>query len=122
MKRVSLLTEADKQALTRLHAEAPTHRKRQRAKAVLLSAKGYTLEQIADVLDTSRPAVSGWLDRWRARGLGGLADAPKPGRRRKIDAALEADLLDLLRHPTPDLKAVVQAHLKKKARRSAGTP
>ena len=122
MKLVSALTETEKDALTRLHCEAPTHRQRQRAKAVLLSAKGYTLDQIADVLDTSRFAVSGWLNRWQKRGLAGLADAPKSGRRRKIDAALEAELLDLLLHPTPDLKAVVQAHLKKKTSGSAGTP
>jgi transposase len=114
MKRVSALTETDKEALTRLHSDGPTHRQRQRAKAVLLSAKGYTLEQIADVLDTSRVAVSGWLDRWQTQGLAGLADAPKSGRRRKIDAALEAELLDLLQNPTPDLKALVQAHLKKR--------
>jgi len=122
MKLVSALTETDKEALTRLHCDGPTHRQRQRAKAVLLSAKGYTLDQIADVLDTSRFAVSGWLNRWQKQGLDGLADAPKSGRRRKIDAALEADLLDLLQHPTPDLKAVVQAHLKKKTARSVGTP
>lgn len=66
--------------------------------------------------------VSDWLDQWQAQGLDGLADAPKPGRRRKIDAALEAELLDLLHHPTPDLKAVVQAHLKKKTSKSPGTP
>ena len=122
MKRVSALTEINREALTRLHSDGPTHRQRQRAKAILLSAKGYTPEQIADVLDTSRFAVSGWLDRWHERGLDGLADAPEPGRRRKIDAALEADLLDLLQHPTPDLKALVQAHLEKKTDTSAGTP
>lgn len=122
MKLVSALTETDKEALMRLHSDGPTHRQRQRAKAVLLSAKGYTLEQIADVLDTSRVAVSGWLDRWQTQGLAGLADAPKSGRRRKIDAALEAELLDLLHNPTPDLKALVQTHLKKKADRLAGTP
>ncbi len=66
--------------------------------------------------------VSGWLNQWHERGLEKLADAPRPGRRRKIDAALEAELLDLLQNPTPDLKAVVQAHLKKKTSRSAGTP
>jgi transposase len=66
--------------------------------------------------------VSVWFAQWQAHGLDGLADVPKPGRRRKIDAALEAELLDLLHHPTPDLKAVVQAHLKKKTNKSPGTP
>jgi len=122
MKFVSALTHTDKDALTHLHSAGPTHRQRQRAQAVLLSAKGYTLEQIADVLDAGRNTVSGWLDAWQAHGLDGLADAPKSGGRRKIDAALEAELLDLLQNPTPDLKALVQTHLKKKQFRSPGTP
>lgn len=122
MKFVCALTDRDKEALTHLHSAGPTHRQRQRAQAVLLSAKGYTLTQIADVLNISRVAVSGCLDQWQAHGLDGLADAPKSGRRRTIDAVLEAELLHLLQNPTPDLKAVVQAHLKKKTDPSAGTP
>jgi len=122
MKFVSALTQTDKAALTHLHSDGPTHRQRQRAQAVLLSAKGYTLEQVADVLDAGRNTVSGWLDLWQTQGLDGLCDAPKSGRHRKIDVALEAELLDLLQNPTPDLKAVVQAHLKKKQSRSLGTP
>ena len=105
-----------------MHLHGPNARQRQRAQAVLLSASGYTLEQLAESCEAGRDTVSGWLDAWQERGLEGLADAPKPGRRRKIDAALEAELLDLLENPTPDLKAVVQAHLKKKASGSPGTP
>ena len=122
MKFVSPLTPADKEALTHLRSDGPAHRQRQRAQAVLLSAKGYTLEQIAAVLDAGPNTVSGWLDLWPAHGLDGLCDARKSGRRRKIDVSLEAELIDLLQNPTPDLKAVVQAHLKKKQSRSLGIP
>jgi transposase len=121
MKYVSALTEIDKQALNHLHSYGPMHRQRQRAQAVLLSAKGYTLEQIADVLDSGRNTVSDWLDAWQEQGVSGLCDAPKSGRPRTLDAAVEAELLDLLENPTPDLKRVVQAHLKKKTSVSAGT-
>ena len=99
MKSVNALSDADHTALEQVHREGPAHHQRQRAQAVLLSAKGYTLEQIADVLDAGRNTVSGWLDQWQAQGLDGLCDAPKPGRRRKIDAALESELLDLLQNP-----------------------
>ena len=122
MKFVSALAEADRSALKHLYRHGATTRQRQRAHAVLLSAEGYPLEQLAAILQADRDTVSGWLNLWQAGGLPGLADAPKPGRRRKIDAALEADLLDLLQNPTPDLKAVVQAHLKKKTDPSPGTP
>ncbi len=122
MKFVSALSDAQRTSLEQVYRQGSAHRLRQRAQAVLLSAKGFTLEQLAAMWEVHPETVSGWLDRRQEHGLDGLADAPKPGRRRKIDAALEADLLDLLQHPTPDLKAVVQAHLKKKTERSAGTP
>jgi transposase len=121
MKFVSALSDAQRASLEHVHRYGSAHRLRQRAQAVLLSAKGFTLEQLAAMCEVHPETVSGWLNQWQERGLDGLADAPKPGRRRKIDAALEAELLDLLHHPTPDLKAVVQAHLKKKTDTSAGT-
>jgi transposase len=122
MKFVSALLDAQRASLEQVYRHGSAHRLRQRAQAVLLSAKGFTLEQLAAMCEVHPETVSGWLNNWQEHGLDGLADAPKPGRRRKIDAALEADLIELLEHPTPDLKAVVQAHLKKKTNRSAGTP
>jgi len=110
MKYVSDLTEADRAALTQLHQAGRTHRQRQRAQAVLLSAQGFTLDQLAVICGADRDTVSGWLDAWRARGLGGLADAPKSGRRRKIGGSLEALLRDIL------------AEIKKGGSRPPGTP
>ncbi len=116
MKRVSSLTEADQAALTRLHQAGKTHRQRLRAHAILLSAKGLTLDQLAVVCEADRDTVSGWLDAWQERGLDGLADAPKPGRRRKIDGSLEALLRDILiENPSPNMKAVLQDEIKKRA-------
>ncbi len=122
MKFVSSLTAADRAALEQLNHDGVTSRQRQRAHAVLLSANGYSLDQLADILRSDRDTVSSWLDGWQERGLEALSDAPKPGRRRKIDAALEQDLLDILAHPTPNLKAALQADLKKKVGKSPGTP
>ena len=114
MKFVLALTQPQRTALELLHLHGATARQRQRAHAVLLSTDGYPIEQLASILRADRDTISGWLDAWQNKGLDGLADAPKPGRPRKIDADLEAELLDLFTHPTPALKAVVQAHLKKR--------
>ncbi len=122
MKFVSALTDAQHASLEELYRHGSVHRLRQRAQAVLLSAKGFTMEQIACACEVHTETISGWLNQWQQKGLAGLADAPKPGRPRKIDVVLEAELLDLLTHPTPALKAVVQAHIKKKAGTSPGTP
>ncbi len=123
MKFISVLAEADQKALEEMHREGKTHRQRQRAQAVLLSSRGFTLEQLADIFSVDRDTVSGWLDAWQEKGLSGLADAPKPGRRRKIDGSLEALLRDILiENPSPNMKATLEAEIKKKKSRSAGPP
>ena len=121
MKFVPALSEAEVAALERLYRDgSASHRARQRAHAVLLSSRGYTLDQLADLLLADRDTVSGWLDAWQARGLEGLSDAPKTGRPRKINQQLEDVLLDILQNPSPNLKAVVMDELKKKKLRSVG--
>jgi hypothetical protein len=54
MKFIRALTETETQALRQLHKNGLTHRERQRAHALLLSAKGYTLEQLANIFDWDR--------------------------------------------------------------------
>ena len=136
MKFVSALTEADRAALEEVHHDAKAHRQRQRAHAVLLSSQGFTLEQLEAILRADRDTISGWLDAWQEKGLDGLADAPKSGRRRKIDGHLEAVLRDILienpspnmilienpspnmiliENPSPNMKALLQDEIKKRA-------
>jgi transposase len=51
-----------------------------RAQMVLLSAKGYSATQIAEMFDLGPERVRHWLRRYREAGPGGLADRPRPGR------------------------------------------
>ena len=88
---VSALSEEEPRQLEGLWRTGRSHRVRQRAHAVLLSAKAYTLDQIADVLAVDRDAVSRTLDRWERGGVAALEEGPRPGRRPKVDAALEAE-------------------------------
>ena len=90
---VSALSEEGQRQLEGLWRSGRSHRVRQRAHAVRLSAKGYTLDQIADVLEVDRDAVSRTLDRWEAGGAAALEEGHRPGRRPKVDAALEAQVL-----------------------------
>ncbi len=122
MKFVAALSDADRTALEQVYHAAPAHRQRQRAQAILLSARRYTLDQLADLFQTHRDTVSGWLGDWQERGLGdwqerglaGLQDAPKSGRPPKLDAAAIEGLHRRLEAPSPDLKAHVLGDLKKK--------
>ena len=113
-KFVSSLTDAERMALEKVHRMGPTHRERQRAHAILLSAKGFTLGQLALACDVHSDTVSGWLDAWQERGLSGLKDAPKSGATPKIDALIKTYLHEMLENPSPDMKALVLDELKKK--------
>lgn len=56
-----------------------------RARIVLLAAEGVANTVIAQRLQTSRPTVLKWRDRYVRLGLDGLGDLPRPGRRPEID-------------------------------------
>ena len=79
--------------LQKLHKQSPTHRVRQRAHALLLSARGYSIEQLADIFTVDRDTVSQWIDQFAARGLEGLEDSPKSGRPATLTAAEQQALL-----------------------------
>lgn len=53
-----------------------------RARIVLLAADGRPLRQIATLVGIDHKGVRRWLDRFRAHGVDGLADRPRPGRPR----------------------------------------
>lgn len=79
-KFVKPLTGAQQQRLQEIQKTDPVHRTRMRAHAVLLSARGYSLDQIADIYQQDRDRVSLWLDWWEEFQYDGLADDPKSGR------------------------------------------
>jgi transposase len=49
-------------------------------RAIMLSHKGYSINQISDILAVTRETVSLWFDAWASRGLEGLRDKAHPGR------------------------------------------
>lgn len=67
-----------------------------RAQMVLLSAQRRTVPEIAAIFGASRPRVRHWLGRFEEGGPGELRDAPRSGRPRKMAAAVEAHLLELI--------------------------
>jgi transposase len=56
-----------------------------RARIVLLAADGTPNVEIARLVGVSRPTVNAWRARYAERGLAGLAEEKRSGRRRSID-------------------------------------
>ena len=75
------LTPEEGRSLDRLAASrtAPV-RLVERARAVRLSAQGWRVPAVARVVGRSEQTVRRWIERFNARGLDGLADAPRSGR------------------------------------------
>ncbi len=79
MVRIGPLTDEQRQALEQVRRRA-VGRVSQRAHMVLLSSRGYSVEQIAEIFGVGEDVVRKWLHRYERRGPVGLDDRPRPGR------------------------------------------
>lgn len=85
------LTTTEQEYLKRIADHSPDRRERSRAHALLLSAKGYYVEQLSDIFFVDRDTVARWLDRWQqskrgAAPMSSLKDGPRSGRPSKLSA------------------------------------
>src|SRR5207249_4218530 len=55
----------------------------ERIRMILLSSKGYSVPQIADIFECDQASVRDWIERFEAQGVKGLHDRPRCGRPRK---------------------------------------
>ena len=79
MVKIGPIAEEQRQALERLRRRA-VGRVSQRAHMVLLSARGYSVPQLAEIFDVGEDVVRTWLHRYQRTGPAGLDDRPRPGR------------------------------------------
>src|SRR4051794_20561921 len=79
MVTVGTLSDEQRQTLERLRRRA-VGRISQRAHMVLLSARGYSVPQIADLFEVAEDTVRLWLHRFLRACPSGLEDRPRPGR------------------------------------------
>jgi hypothetical protein len=61
-KFVTPLTDEERLRLKEIHKTDPNWRTRMRAQAILLSEKGFALNQLATIFEIDRDSVSQWLD------------------------------------------------------------
>jgi transposase-like protein len=74
----------------------------ERARIILFSDAGLTVEKIAERLQTRPARVSKWRQRFVQGRLGALSDAPRPGKPHKYTAETEKRVLALLDEPPPE--------------------
>jgi transposase len=92
------MTPTQQEQLDRLYRTTKVPRLRTRAQVILLAAEqGLKVPQIARIVRESESTVLRWLTRYRAEGLEGLHDAPRPGRPSPLTEAYTAELLAAVR-------------------------
>jgi transposase len=77
------------------------HRLVERARVVLLAAAGMASRRVAREVGCARGVVSKWRVRFARDRLAGLADAPRPGKPKTYDAAVDRRILAALDRPPP---------------------
>ncbi len=90
---VSELSIEHKAALEELRGPGYTSRIGKRAEAVLLSARGYSMDEISTITDCHRLSVSHWLSNWDERGIDGLLEREGRGRKRLLTEAEESQVM-----------------------------
>jgi transposase len=95
---VPSLTPMLRKELDQLYRTTKTPRVRTRAQMILLSAEqGLKVPQMAAIVRESEATVLRGLKRYRAEGLQGLQDAPRPGRPAESTAEYRAEWLAAVR-------------------------
>jgi transposase len=120
MKFAQPIPEEVRVTLQEMHMNHPTFRCRQRAQAILLSVRGFTITELWSILDVRRDAISEWIDRWENEGLLGLYDRPRAGRP-TIYTAAEVDLLKTLVDEEPRQIKTAQTKLADMTQKVAST-
>lgn len=107
-KFVSSLKKKQRKILEQLHKDDPSVRVRMRAHAILLSSRGWSIIDIAEVYQVRRQTVSVWIDNWEQFTVDGLRDNPRSGSPSKLSSS-DRKLIKNLLEKYPQAPKIVWA-------------
>ena len=107
MRFTAPLDHQTKIQLRQMMKNHPVSQVRHRAHAILLSAKGYPINQLADIFDVDRETITNWLNRFDQDRINGLENKPRSGRPPSINRTDVAKVLDEVRQAPRQLKTVI---------------
>jgi transcriptional regulator with XRE-family HTH domain len=95
-----LITPEQRKELRRIvNRPKATQREVSRAWIILNRADGLSQAQTAKTVGVNRPVVAKWEKRFRANGLGGLAEARRSGRKPRVSDAVRQQIIDEVTRP-----------------------
>ncbi len=84
-----MVSVEDEAALSKAAARERRVRHWRRLRTIQLLARGEPPTAVAEMLSCSLASVYNWAAAWRARGLAGLGEVPRPGKPRALDQTAE---------------------------------
>jgi len=118
MRSIPLLTKTDREQLTGLFKRHHSHKVRRRAHSILLSAAGFTIDEIARIYQVHRDTVGTNLNRWEKEHFDGLFDKPKSGRPPKLLSGEADEAIKILKEDPRSIKKALTLTKKKRAKTS----
>ncbi len=112
-KFVSSLDDLQTQSLKNIIKNDKSARARMRAHAILLSSKGFSIDDIAFIIDAHRESVSSWIDRWNKHKIKGLYDRPRSGKPPKLTDTEIKTVIELIKENPHSPKIILAKILKK---------
>lgn len=94
---VNSLSNGEQEILEYLKDHGETPRIRHRAHAILLSNSGKSVNELAEIFETTRETVCSWLVRWEESGPQGLADDARSGAPPKLTKSEKKKVVKLIK-------------------------
>jgi len=105
MKFIKLWPETEKM-LERIYHNSQHHQVRQRAHCILLSHRGWTMNELLEVFGISRRTLQYWFSRWKQDRLIGLYDRAGRGRKSKLKEDEQEQVVELIKAEPKNLNNV----------------
>lgn len=109
MRFISSFSEFEKEQLTSLFKYHDSYSVRRRSHSILLSADGFTIDEIVRIYQIHRDTVGTTFDRWEREGVEGLFDGPRSGRPPKLSDDEANEAIKLLKEDPRSIKKAVAA-------------
>jgi len=107
MRYINNICFETKSLLNRIYKYSSKHETRQRAKCIVLSNKGFDINELVDIFDVHLNTIYNWLGNWEEYGLISLYNSKGRGRKPKITSDIELYTRDLVKENPKQLKKVV---------------
>lgn len=104
---VDELSQAEEATLESMYNNHSLAMTRKRGHSILLSNKGYSISQIAEITYVCRQSLSLWIKMWNEMGLLGLLDKPRSGRPRALSIEEENEAVKKVKKEPRNLKKVL---------------